>query len=409
MLVIPLLVFLLAVLAQAPGELDIAPARVWLAVAMVTLSPIVLAVLQTIESQRLGQMPGPAERHRQVARHRELTFLGAWGCASLAGVWLMRWPAWVEDWLPRGSWPFLHPLVLILPALVSLLGSWIATDIVRKWLGADPLERESASATGFQKSRRLLMFALLPFLVAMGLEASLSLWPATRSAWILTGGMVVAATVLLFPLYLRWALKSTRLQAAWCRDELNSWHIRVWNTGCSIYNAMLAGTTPLWRTIYVSDGLMMIFSEAEVQAIVRHEVAHAQRWHVPARTAVLVLPFGFGGWSAASGLHLTGFSACLFAVGAAILTVVYLRVVVKRVSHWIEFDADRASIGAPGAPGQVSVQRLSELWSALDRLAQVFPEMRHRATLFHPSLGDRLARLDRLRNRIFIEQNRQKP
>jgi hypothetical protein len=116
-------------LAEGNTELSVSPARVVLAITLVTLSPILLAWLQGVELVRNRRLAGPQpELESRALRQADVIHFSAWACASLAGVWLMQWPTLIKSTLGLSDWLLVDELLLIAPATFSLVVSWLVFE-----------------------------------------------------------------------------------------------------------------------------------------------------------------------------------------------------------------------------------------------------------------------------------------
>lgn len=404
-------------LAEGTAELTVAPGRVFLAISLVTLSPIVLAWLQGVELVRNRRLAGPQpELENRALRQADVIHFSAWACASLAGVWLMQWPTLIKSTLGLGNWLLVDELLLIAPATLSLVASWLVFEstIRQEGAGQEPgqlgntrldrlLQRFPGTLFRIQHSLGLV---LLPLLLLFAIRDLWSGQNGSATSTLLAGIAGLVCIVLLYPFYLRFVLPSRPLQPEGELSQYTGWRIRNWNTGETVYNALVTGLLPGFQTVFVSDGLLKHFPSSEVAAIVGHEVAHARRGHLLLRAVAITGPLLIF-----LGLWLAGVNAVeplLQSINRMEPTGLLLLVgivagwawgVIRPLSHWIEFDADRTAILDP-VTGKPNTARLQALNSALLRLGYAFPEQLNRRTLLHPSLEQRLVRLNGIRAEI---------
>lgn len=407
------LVFGLFLLTEGAGALTVSPVRVLLAIAMVTASPVVLAWLQGVELVRSRRLAGPhPELEGRAMRQADAIHLAAWACASLAGIWLMQWPTLVKStWALRG-WLLVDELLVIAPPAISLLVSWIVFEWTLKPLQPDvPSEsvgpRNSrwwapllqAFPVTVYKFQHSLGLALLPLLLLFAIRDLCGGEQASVQSVIGAGAAGLAAVVLLYPMYLKWLLPSEPLQLPLEEAELRSLEVRQWHSNLRVYNALVTGLIPGWQTVFVSDGLVRHFPATEIAAIVRHEISHAQRGHLLLRSLAITGPLLI--LLACSACGLPGWDYLLsigsrFEPGEVVLLAAVVAGwtwgVIRPLSHWMEFDADRQAT-IDSSTGLVCGKRTDALMSALLRLGHGFPEQFRRSTLFHPSLDLRLRRL----------------
>lgn len=404
-------------LAEGTAELTVSPARVLLAISLVTLSPIVLAWLQGVELVRNRRLAGPQpELESRALRQADVIHFSAWACASLAGVWLMQWPTLIKSTLGLGDWLLVDELLLIAPATFSLIASWLVFENTTRQ-GDVPQGAVAMKASFFEhllhrcpatvfRVQHSLGLVLLPLLLLFAIRDLWSGQSGSATSTLMAGVAGLVCIVLLYPFYLRFVLPSQPLHPDGELSQYTGWRIRNWNTGETVYNALVTGLLPGFQTVFVSDGLIKHFPTAEVAAIVGHEVAHARRGHLLLRAIAITGPLLIllGLW--VSGLNAvepllksinrmepTGLIALVGIVAG------WAWGVIRPLSHWIEFDADRAAILDPQT-GKPSPERLQALNSALLRLGYAFPEHFTRRTLLHPSLEQRLGRLNGFRREM---------
>lgn len=407
------LIFGLFLLAEGGTALNVSPLRVLLAVAMVTASPILLAWLQGIELVRSRRLAGPQpELESRALRQADAIHFAAWACASLAGIWLMQWPTLVKStWALRG-WLLVDELLVIAPPAISLLSSWL----VFEW-SLRPLQPQTGATTDTAPQSRIwaallqsfpatvykfqhsLGLALLPLLLLFAVRDLCGGEQASLYSVLGAGAAGLAAVVLFYPLYLKWLLPSEPLALPQLELDVGKLEVRQWHSNQRVYNALVTGLIPGWQTVFVSDGLVKHFPPPEIAAIVRHEVAHARRGHLLLRSLVMVGPLLLLSAGAIWGLPGGEF---LFSVGArfdlweillvGIVLGAWIWGVIRPLSHWIEYDADRQAT-IDRATRRCCPERKAALKSALLRLGHGFPEQFRRSTLFHPSLESRLRQL----------------
>ncbi|MFM2093811.1 MAG: hypothetical protein RIS70_935 [Planctomycetota bacterium] len=182
----------------------------------------------------------------------------------------------------------------------------------------------------------------------------------------------------------------------------------IWQTGGRYENAAVVGALPWNRFVVLTDGLLGNRSHAELSALVRHELAHAQRSHVLMRVLLVALPLWCWLWGrslvpATWEQHLnelwqqTGmgwsFTTVRFLAVPAVLVLV-LRLALGKLSRFLEHDADLC--GCDCYSPHASVADRSQACHALQRaLEAIVPRaQRDRSTWLHPSTRQRIAVLE---------------
>jgi Zn-dependent protease with chaperone function len=104
--------------------------------------------------------------------------------------------------------------------------------------------------------------------------------------------------VMLMPLFLRPMLGAgslphgplrQRLEAQLRRFGIRYTDILLWNTQGHIANAMVVGLVPWIRYLIFTDRLLSDLSEAEVDAVLGHEIGHIYHHHIPYYLVFLML------------------------------------------------------------------------------------------------------------------------
>jgi Zn-dependent protease with chaperone function len=180
----------------------------------------------------------------------------------------------------------------------ALLVPWVATSFAL-WAGSAAGERAASSgrsrgvrAVLGEKARRVL----LPIAVGLALDLGgqlLGSVPAVRElldlnprARTLGLAALVLVTLALAPLVVRLLTPTGRLPgfpgvlpgdlAAATRNL----SFRSWDLGSPVATACVAGILPFFRTVFLTDRLLVVLDPAETAAVLRHELGHAQLGHL---------------------------------------------------------------------------------------------------------------------------------
>ena len=319
-----------------------------------------------------------------------LAFLGLGGFALLQRLWpaslgvlrgdeVSHWP---ELALGAALLPYVISQVLVIDARARLFGSGA-------WVGR-------------VRSFQWRMFASL--LVPFGLLALLSGLLGMSEAWSVRleevgllgaglGLLLVAMAVLALPKLLTLVWKTESLPRGGLRARLENLGERVglrfrdlmlWRTGGMLPNALIMGFTPGTRRILMTDALMDMLSEQELEAVFGHEMGHAKGQH-----GLLLAAFALGA--------LLGTELLIEAIAPSIagglgleLDVVYLALLLVAVLGWarafgvfsrgLEMEADLASLRTTG-----------DLGAILNTLIKVTgPQNMERSSWRHPSTAKRV-------------------
>ena len=277
-----------------------------------------------------------------------------------------------------GPWRFVlasarNSLAIMFVPLVFILGWSEAIDRVLPLLGpfADAAEQGGTLATAGAPAIRLAgsvaIFALIP--------------PVMTRVW---------DTVPIPPGELREELESlARAHRVRLRRFL------VWRTHGSMLNGAVIGITPWLRYIVLTDALLESLTEAEVEAVAAHEVAHVRKRHMLwLALSVIGAALLFGEGSAlvldAAGAHE---SVALW--GGAGISLVAVLLILGAVSRRFEWQADAFAARhlSGGAAGAVTDAGAGAMSSALGRVARLNGIPESRFTWRHGSIATRRRRL----------------
>jgi Zn-dependent protease with chaperone function len=232
------------------------------------------------------------------------------------------------------------------------------------------------------------------------------------AVWWLAVPLLVTMLVLM-PLAVRRIWRTEALERGPLRQEIERIcqtrrcavrDILVWHTGGTMANAAAVGMSRWLRFILISDVLLARLTAWQIAAVVRHELAHLRRWHLPLRLAMLLLPVS--AWLAAksiwpqlpsAGVALAaswgpvGGLVTIAAMPLAMLT--YAVVVVGWYSRLLEHDADLDA--CLDDAGQFDADAASSFATALAALSGRGDEGRL-SRWMHPSLVERLRFIEHL-------------
>ena len=387
-----------------------------------------------------------AVRHDFSQRNQWLRDFGFWQRICL-GLWLgivfaieylLRWPQLVRANWQLGESVLVDELLILVPVMMPLLLMW-AVEFELDWslrMGGryERWRLRLIDRVSFvvARSRHYFVLTLLPVLALLGTRDVVQRWfpeiLAGRYAWLVYTAPVLAVLVC-FPWVLRAACAAERLADGPLRTRLESsarrWkvgfrEILVWRTDGRLVNAAVAGWLPLFRYVFLTDGLLQLLDHAQVEAVFAHEAGHARLHHVGRRLSTVVLPVllwqaavswqvawpapqGFGAGPLADWFGTISPAVPVIAIGA------YVFVTLGWYSRRLEYQADlwacsrlRETLARRGED-QDAVARYV---SALERIAQASFASRRQVAWLHPSLQSRIDFLlitatDRNRTNVF--------
>ncbi len=248
--------------------------------------------------------------------------LGALGWTSLVRVnWGLEHAVLVDD------------VLVLLPVLAPLALSWAVwydvDQVMRRGMGLQPgcdqgdITREWSSDEGCGArrghrdrqgrwtyvgvhARHYLGVLVVPVLTVLGFQdATRHFLPEAEDGVLLAAAHVPALVFLaiLFPSLLRHVWQTRPLEPGPLRDRLESTarragfkarDILVWNTGGMMLNAAVAGFVPVFRYVFLTDGLLNRLSDAQIQAVFGHEIGHLRHRHLFLRIVAMFAPVGLG-------------------------------------------------------------------------------------------------------------------
>lgn len=303
----------------------------WLIAAGALGPPVLLAIVAQIATMVAG---------------RSLDRTGSWRSVNLAdwsigwarvlavlshGVSLLvlGWLDLVRRWL-GGNWVMIDEAIAIIPAVAVFLAGWWSYYPIERRMREATILRNLDVGAGFlesmpsrwqyvvEQARHQVLFILAP--VAMisvwteGLDSILASrvesWPWLLESWgqallVALHFAGVIGVLIVMPLVLRVLWNTIPLGPGAIRDRLLALcsaegvrcrNLLVWRTRSGMLNGAVVGLVPALRYILLTDALLERLPEAEVEAVMAHEVAHARRHHLPWLMIAMLAGVG-GGWA----------------------------------------------------------------------------------------------------------------
>ncbi len=297
-------------------------------------------------------------------------------------VFVFHWPLWT--WWP---WVEASPLLQTLLGLAPLYAL----------LGIQGVTLLPQGRRGFA-FRAFLGLAFLPLLGILLLQEILERITVFREALFLLpslGGAAVLGTLLpasfLLPRLLRFVFAARPVPAGELRDRLESRCRAMGFPPAGLYviasgataNAFVAGLLARRRPVFFTGSLLQGMTPEEVEAVLAHEVTHAQRRHLE---VYLMLALSFGVLS--GGLYQALQSQPGWMVLAGMLTAAFIFWVglFSFLSRGFESEADLGAAKGPGGyPGSPEMVR------ALLRVGELNGSPPEAGSLRHFSIARRVA------------------
>lgn len=355
--------------------------------------------------------------------HRTLmgTNLAVWlaGCSGLLLV--ARWPQLIRENWQLANLPLVDELALGIPMLGSIFVSWIVIFDAEAALDFhDQGAFKKRLNVAFQRIRTLGGLLLVPItLLFLCRDCLCVFFPdgLAPSGLFLTGIVFLTGLLVAYPLLISRTWKTAELSDPQLKTELKQMaseagltreKIMIWNTEATVMNALIVGSFPGTRRVFLSDALLSNFQTDEVAAIYRHELGHLIHHHQSMRLALMLVPilgigallyglFPNGDLTFAS--HLA--SAPAWIIASFIGAMIYFSRVVLRFNRKSEIQADIYAV--TDRCGNVSIPRADAYCRALLKMAMYAPEMYDHASGMHPSIRCRLEAIRQvIRDRTLI-------
>jgi Zn-dependent protease with chaperone function len=334
-------------------------------------------------------------------------------------IYWLQWPQLVRFNWGLDNAVLLRDLLILAPVWAPLLFSWAAFyEVERAVCGpadsSTPKEQQAVPQPGRTafvalRARHYLGLGLLPILLLLAFQDVATwlkpTWQESEFGWTLYLIPLLVVS-LLFPQLLSRIWKTRPLPAGQLRDRLEQltrrmrvrtrW-FRIWETDGQLLNAAVTGLLPPLRCVLLTDGLMALLRDEEVEAVIAHELGHVRRRHLWLRMLLLALPVWvmgnvqafapeIGDVCASWLLALFDDQMVVSALVIPALTITYTVFTLGRFSRLLEHDADLAVVEQGHA---------ASFCTTLDRISYITNERRDRRTWLHPSTAARVHFLQR--------------
>jgi Zn-dependent protease with chaperone function len=381
-----ILTAVLASLAAAEGGGGPVAGVAWRLV-LIASATLVAPLAALVGTHRLSTATNDDSDSEAAASRLETIVIGLWLTAVALILVVGQWPRIVRSNWQLAGWPLIDELAILLPVIAPLILVWAAMYRLERASNFNSayVPRQLLTYVWLQ-ARHQLALVLVPPLAVVGVLESLTWLQIAPSkldtAWWFALPLIVMMLVLM-PIAVRRIWQTTPLASSPLRTLLDgicharSCRVReilVWHTGGTMANAAVVGLSRWLRYILLSDVLLNRLSNAEIAGVVRHELAHLRRWHLPLRLTGLLLPVAW--WiaikhvwpgaetvagNALSTIGLRGATVAAFVVPLGLLA--YAVVVLGWYSRLLEHDADLDACLDDN--GQINVTLAVDFCSAL--------------------------------------------
>ena len=333
-------------------------------------------------------------QHPRACQIERLKRFHAWVWIAASGAILcsFQWPAIVRYNLGLDRLILIDELVIYLPVVLPLLGSWAAFSELH---GRANSSRRRRVDFVVHHARMYLAIVLIPLFAVFVVEDLIRLCSLDLGIRGVGHVLTVSALLVFLPWFLKGAWDAERLPGGRLRGRLESisdaQNLRcrdflLWKTNQRMVTAVVVGVFGPFRYVFLSDGLLKQFSNDEIEAVLLHEAGHVKRGHLWWRVLVALPPLlvSLLVWRASGNVLAVG----LGVAGLIGLSAFVLGWYSKRQEH----DADLWAVR------QLALRPKLNEKSAIDLYIGVLENLRasnglghDQETWLHPSIARRVA------------------
>ncbi len=310
-----------------------------------------------VAARRIAQSLPAEAGNTWSAQRLQNRLIWLWLGAVAIILFVGQWPRIVRGNWQLAAWPLVDEIAILLPVVAPLVLIWGALYRL------EYAERDATANAGqaaapppsllsylaFQARHHLALVLLPPLAVVGVIEslAALNLSPSGGAVWWFVVPLV-AMVLVVMPLAVRGMWRTTPLVGMPLRQMLDQTchdrhasvrEILVWQTNGTMANAAVVGFSRWLRYLLLTDVLLCHLSDNQITAVVRHELAHLRRHHLPLRLAMLLLPVA--AWVVLQPILSTGIQLQKLApLALPLILLAHTTFVVGWYSRFLEHDAD---------------------------------------------------------------------
>lgn len=254
---------------------------------------VVAAAFGRAVRRRVARSGGATPRARR---------LGLWATRLVGGLglavfcWTLAWLDWprVVGWgLNLRDMALVEQGGRLVPFLASQIVAWLGLYAGEAALRPDLAGRGLGSYLLRKARQSFGMLLPVAILYAVGQEITRRGLPGSQDdplAQLLAVGVISALVFVLAPAFIRLSWPMSRLEDGPLRGRLTRLarrlefrytDILVWDTGGLIINAGVTGALPWFRYVLITDAMIELLDDREIEAVFGHEVGHVAHRHFP--------------------------------------------------------------------------------------------------------------------------------
>lgn len=425
--------------AAAPGAAWLGPSLTALLIALVCAGAWLLVWIHAVVARREIDQSGSLRPLYRVGRTASVAVLVS-AVSTCVAIALLGWLDAVRGVV--GNVILLDELLAILPFVLVVIGNWWAMEPLERRMREATLLRQldegspvyavpSRAMSVWMHVRHGLLIVLVPLVLIWGWSEIVrdvlmprleGLAVSAQARWefgLQSAGL--AAVIVLAPALIRRVWDTlpmptetgdvgARLLALARACGVKVSRVLLWRTGGTLANGAVLGVVPRWRYVLLTDALLDHLSDAQLDAVMAHELGHVKHKHLPWLIACLMVSSVVLGVLLKLGLWLTGASFDGAAVewieiGSLAVSLPVALVVFGWVSRRFEWQADAFAARAMSrvldtersvTSGPITLAGISAMAGALAEVSRLNGMDPRRFTFRHGSINDRIRRLQML-------------
>ncbi len=208
-------------------------------------------------------------------------------------VVVVEWPRVVDRGLGLRGVMLVEEMAILLPYLAGQFLAWCG--LYRAEMALRPTPDVPGLGRYLLRKSRMSLGMVLPVAMIYVLGRDVLRWgfPAAAQDPMVQFGATCSVAMLVFlisPAFVRLTWPTRRLEDGELRDRLERLarrlnfrctDLRVWDTGGVVVNAGVTGAVPWFRYVLITDAMIELLDEQEIEAVFGHEAGHVAHRHLP--------------------------------------------------------------------------------------------------------------------------------